>query len=362
MSAPALARLASWVGDEGVALLRSAWSPRPLHVSSERARLDAVEDAFGGLDWERLVGRIDGDLQAWYAARATGEVTVPKEIGRRLYDAGLTIYGRLSLPLVTGALAKEIGVRSNQVQMYCFANPAGARTPAHHDRSDVVHLQVHGRKRWTIWLDECVGRPLADWVPGVASEQGRVEFVLEPGASLYVPSFWMHEVLAEDDAVSIGVAIHHTPWADRVAQSLRASLSSVARWRSSAFPGVAPRFPGWDWKELKSLLRGIEFAFQMNEASHFPLPLDRLQFNPAAHVWVERAPAQAISVELGFDAGTCRGTIRTTENRAKLIKYIACKGDSFSLHEVLLETGADAAELRDVLSILVERCLVLTPP
>jgi len=94
-----------------------------------------------------------------------------------------------------------------------WLGPAGTVTPLHHDTSNILFCQVHGRKRivlappWaTELLDSARGvyndRTPADLVrEGIASTEVR----LEPGEALFIPAGWWHDVRAEDPSVSLAI-------------------------------------------------------------------------------------------------------------------------------------------------------------
>jgi hypothetical protein len=94
-----------------------------------------------------------------------------------------------------------------------WLGPAGTITPLHHDTSNILFCQIHGRKR--IVLAPPWARPLLDTAEGVynrrrpeaLASEGIVslELVLEPGEALFIPVGWWHHVVALDASVSLAI-------------------------------------------------------------------------------------------------------------------------------------------------------------
>jgi len=99
--------------------------------------------------------------------------------------------------------------------------PAGTITPLHHDTSNILLAQIHGRKRVYL-VDPCepelLGR--ADGVyceldlAGVRAELPEVrvlEVELAPGEALFLPLGWWHEIHALDVSISIALNSFRRP-------------------------------------------------------------------------------------------------------------------------------------------------------
>ncbi|EGB11665.1 expressed protein, partial [Aureococcus anophagefferens] len=76
-----------------------------------------------------------------------------------------------------------------------WVGPAGTVSAAHHDPADNLFVQFAGAKKWDLWApsDDAPARPADETV------------ALEPGAALFVPRGWWHEVTALDPAVSLSL-------------------------------------------------------------------------------------------------------------------------------------------------------------
>jgi hypothetical protein len=94
-----------------------------------------------------------------------------------------------------------------------WLGPAGTITPLHHDTSNILFCQIHGRKRIVLappWADA-----LLDTAEGVYNRRGpqaltdeeipAIDLVLEPGEALFIPAGWWHDVRALDVSVSLAI-------------------------------------------------------------------------------------------------------------------------------------------------------------
>jgi Cupin-like domain len=100
---------------------------------------------------------------------------------------------------------------------FLWFGPAGTITPLHHDTSNVLFAQVHGRKRFTLisplespWLynDVAVYSQVDLNEPDLATyplfAQARpITLVVEPGETLFIPVGWWHHVEALDVSISL---------------------------------------------------------------------------------------------------------------------------------------------------------------
>jgi hypothetical protein len=120
--------------------------------------------------------------------------------------------------------------RTGEVVSIWFG-PAGTLTPLHHDTSNVLFLQVYGKKRfllfpaWELFLthDPHHGvhspidaeRPDLDLHPDFAHASRR-EVELSPGEGLFVPIGWWHHVRALEVSISMSLTNfrrnNHFPW------------------------------------------------------------------------------------------------------------------------------------------------------
>lgn len=94
-----------------------------------------------------------------------------------------------------------------------WLGPAGTITPLHHDTSNILFCQIHGRKR--IVLAPPWASALLDTADGVYNRRGpealvregipSLDVVVEPGEALFIPVGWWHDVRALDASVSLAI-------------------------------------------------------------------------------------------------------------------------------------------------------------
>jgi len=98
-----------------------------------------------------------------------------------------------------------------------WIGPKGAITPTHHDQLSVLHTQVVGRKKWTffapdqhpyLYNDESVYSSVDPLKPDYTrfpmyKDVQKIEEVMHPGETLFMPTGWWHHVTALDPVISI---------------------------------------------------------------------------------------------------------------------------------------------------------------
>lgn len=94
-----------------------------------------------------------------------------------------------------------------------WLGPAGTVTPLHHDTSNILFCQVHGRKHivlappWTeALLDSADGvYNLRDGSSLASDGIECTELDVQPGEALFIPAGWWHDVRALDASVSLAI-------------------------------------------------------------------------------------------------------------------------------------------------------------
>jgi hypothetical protein len=95
-----------------------------------------------------------------------------------------------------------------------WMGPAGTITPLHHDTSNILFVQVHGRKR--VQLVPPAELSVLDFVDGHFVPESRLddllgteiavrEVELGPGETLHIPVGWWHRVVALAPSISLSI-------------------------------------------------------------------------------------------------------------------------------------------------------------
>ena len=156
----------------------------------------------------------------------------------------------------TRALVEELG---HPAQVNAYITPASSRGfDPHYDVHDVLVIQIHGSKHWTIHrpvLDDPLrSQPWADRADAVAAratEEPVIDETFSPGDVLYLPRGWIHSATAlGGTSVHLTVGISAMTRWDLVEQ-LVDRLRDDAGLRSSLPLGVT----SLDADELESIVR-----------------------------------------------------------------------------------------------------------
>lgn len=174
----------------------------------------------------KLVKRIKGEDGEWWssspnAAVRTQMLGLPEdatevEVARAAFAQGYSLvvnhledkwHGTSQLASV---FEQELGYRTST---NCYFTPAKSQAfEAHFDWMDAFVLQVEGSKRWRLY-DALVEQPRPDMqFKPTQQEIGEpfIDFVLEAGDLLYLPSGLIHEALTELEDGSGGSSMHLT--------------------------------------------------------------------------------------------------------------------------------------------------------
>ncbi|MEU3663449.1 cupin domain-containing protein [Streptomyces sp. NPDC032940] len=145
------------------------------------------------------------------------------------------------------ALAAELG---HPVQANAYVTPPQNRGfDDHYDVHDVFVLQIEGTKRWLVHEpvhpDPLRDQPWTDRRSAVAEAargEARIDTVLEPGDTLYLPRGWLHSARAQG-TVSIHLTLGVHTWtryalAEHLARSALAALRDDPRMRTTLPLGI----------------------------------------------------------------------------------------------------------------------------
>jgi 50S ribosomal protein L16 3-hydroxylase len=383
--------LPTWLAPLDVGAFRDEFfSRRPLFREAGPERLGGLAEL---CSWDavQLLGSRTRDVTAWFEAADGRHLTaeVAPEAARKLYQAGVTFYVKdmAELEPVRDSLARSLSVPRDNFQCNLFCNLPGATTRMHFDPVDTFTVQIKGRKRWRIapnrnapdpnigWatLDRAMRAELRLYAQGPMPERmpdGAEEYLLEPGAMLYVPRGYWHET--ESDAESISVHIHHIvlPWVDAVLVALRSKLIRDPAWRATAATLWDPsRRPAAE-AALEPLLASLGAAVaELAPGDVLPAPPrppgpvrddDRFRRRAMACFFVEAGPEGAKARHVTFSAVE-QGTERRTTVEMSESYLAACRlftgptPPALGARDVAARVpGLDAAEARELVALLLD--------
>lgn len=206
-------------------LVQSSTASMLRGLSSSEPKCDQAEHDAESKSWT-LVKRIKGvDGEWWSSTPATAALrqifgldddSTDAEVAHAAFSRGYSLvinniedklYGTSRLAL---AFEGELGYRTS---INCYFTPPGSQAfEAHFDWMDAFILQVEGSKRWRLY-DALVEQPRPDmqFKPSLHDiGEPYIDFVLEPGDLLYLPSGTIHEALNENDGGLENSSLHLT--------------------------------------------------------------------------------------------------------------------------------------------------------
>jgi hypothetical protein len=174
----------------------------------------------------KLVKRIKGEDGEWWSSSPNAAARMQMlglpgdatevEVARAAFAQGYSLvvnhledkwHGTSQLALI---FEQELGYRTST---NCYFTPAKSQAfEAHFDWMDAFVLQVEGSKRWRLY-DALVEQPRPDMQFKPTTEEiGEpfIDFLLEAGDLLYLPSGLIHEALTELEDGSGGSSLHLT--------------------------------------------------------------------------------------------------------------------------------------------------------
>ena len=255
---PLLARL---LGIADIEELGEAWSTRPItHCCSE----DLGEYAFAGLELAEVVSA--DAIPASSARRlrfedcrqysdtftrpriGTDDIVAAVEAGDSVMIRGIDAFSRIAL-LLARRLSLDLGCR---VLPNLFVSPAfGTALGQHADPEATVYLQLSGHKAWRVFSpdDEAPRK-----VGSTAATRVVDEVRLRPGAALFVPAYFPHEVRTCGGGFSVSMSLAIIPWAlHQIVEVLVDAGEAEGLWSREEFqllPGVTiPRDDIGHWTD-----------------------------------------------------------------------------------------------------------------
>lgn len=122
--------------------------------------------------------------------------------------------------------------RDSNPEAHVWLGSEGATASTHYDTSENIYVQLHGRKRFLLWeprwaaafhlypaLHAGYRHGQFNWFnrdhalyPLAASLPAPLEAVLAPGDVLYLPRYWLHNVEAIDESISVNLWANSGPY------------------------------------------------------------------------------------------------------------------------------------------------------
>jgi bifunctional lysine-specific demethylase and histidyl-hydroxylase NO66 len=250
-TAPTGSALRRCVGDPE-RFLREYWARAPLY--RKRDGLDGFADLFGIADVDHLVAAASLRVPAFRMVKdgaplPPASYTKSGRVGSKplndLVDPG-KVFGQFAggativlqslhrswLPLTRFCRDLELTL-THPVQVNAYITPRSSQgLGLHADGHDVFVLQVHGRKRWEVYLPGPAGDPKA---PG----ERLLDVTLEPNDCLYVPSGFPHAVWTEQSTsahLTVGVLTYS--WRELLRHAVQRVLDDPA-FEQALPPGFA---------------------------------------------------------------------------------------------------------------------------
>jgi hypothetical protein len=185
----------------------------------------ALRDRFGEVDVDVTVNRDSDPDYDLHAAKLTVSMPLRELVDRieraaaptndfYLIARGLVMRKTRLRELLDDVVLPEgyLDVERGDRGAALWLGPAGTVTPLHHDTSNILFCQVHGRKAWTLvapWEPEILEDARSIYSPRDPEKEGALggaigrRAVLAPGEALFVPVGWWHHVRALDASVSL---------------------------------------------------------------------------------------------------------------------------------------------------------------
>jgi 50S ribosomal protein L16 3-hydroxylase len=239
-----------------------------------------------------------GDVLAWFMTTDGRHMTaeVAPIAAAKLYQGGTTMYVKEppELAPMRKSLARSLRLPEDNLQCNLFCNQPDAKTRAHFDPVDTLTVQITGRKRWRIAPNRHAPDPTLAWatldrtmraelrlyargpMPDRMPEGEVEEYLLEPGAVLYVPRGYWHETESDEPSISLHVHNIPTPWVDAVLVALRGKLLRDPAFRASALTLWDPSRRAADEATLSRLLATlVRAAHDLAPDDVLPTPAPR---------------------------------------------------------------------------------------
>ncbi|HTE53507.1 MAG TPA: cupin domain-containing protein [Kofleriaceae bacterium] len=252
--------------DAARALVDDAWPDRALSLAPAAARLAAAVALVPPAALPLL------QAAAWKEIRiflpddrgAIASCLVSPQQAWKLLRRGVTLElyhmerDQPGLGRLAGAVEHELGLPAGACEVQAFVSRAGRGFPLHFDKTEVLTVQLAGRKRWRIGEPDVAyptvgseagcsikGEMRDYWPADLVVDQehrprGERELVLEPGAALFLPrGHWHRTETVDDESISLALVLSTPTRADLLLAELRRRILRQPAWRATCAPGRA---------------------------------------------------------------------------------------------------------------------------
>jgi 50S ribosomal protein L16 3-hydroxylase len=235
--------------------LTDVWPDQLLVTHGPPKRLSGLVDAaeFSSMEALTSLPARDWLVQSGRFPNGFGNVSVSGEAARAFFHAGFTIYGlepALRSPRLLRWLAeleRDLSLPAGLIRTSVFASKPGPGAKRHFDAQESFVVQLRGRKRWWLEVNEDVENPTENYITGdpvppqLEAQAHRPlsqtfgprtrEVVLEPGSVMFVPRGCWHATETLDESWHLDLMMPLATRADRLLALLAARLPSDGWWR-----------------------------------------------------------------------------------------------------------------------------------
>ena len=310
--------------------IRTVLGRRSLHVPAGPELALRLSEALGIASVEDVLRLQDPEVLAWFPRLDGHTVSAPvfPRSARTFYAGGTTLYVRNVAEFlgIEREFASVLGIPRILVNCELFCNRPNAVTSMHFDPSDVITIQLSGRKTWRIAPNRFAPTPLDGWAPDQPvnpkmrayapgpppmsiPEEDAETYELEAGSLLHVPRGYWHETYSGEDSLSVHFVIPPPTRLDLVLGVLQNELARDEQWRRAAY-----RFDSPDNDSLDELTadyaRLRELVLRLDPRDVVRMPVSDGSGTP--HSQYQRCGQATIAVERVAGATAERDTERVS--------------------------------------------------
>lgn len=321
-------------------------------------------------DRRHLFSKYLGRILFGKGTKGARSISIQQTNPNDLYDMGLSIYLPDIEPYLLGAteflreLEKSLGLGEGEARITAWASPGSEGIACHFDAEEVFSVQLQGVKRFYVAEKKALVSPvgmqfaphnppyldLYPQVPNGFPDPENFEFteiVMNPGSVLFMPRGIWHRTEADQDSLSLSVALCPKSPIDRLLQELRNLLLQDPDWRRPLYgkPSNTKTQANKIIKKLPKIVKMLRGEDLLSRKENNPLEniqLDtRFQKIPGAHLLWEEIPersAMYLKVNTKIPSKTYNTTTFTIEisnSYLPLLDWINNQKTPFSLQEMV---------------------------